>query len=195
MRRIVLRFREKEFKNAVAEYGKRTQLEKDIKAELKSLLPKEIKVDNSFLKGGIELNFYNAIEKAYPKYKELSIKATKIPELLDMDISKLMKLIFQYEQGDGQTNRPAPCTIKSPSQNQYEDLAETQEEIDKFEAVEKVIQAIYEAEKVLGIEVYKGSIMQGFKGWISAAVGSQELWFNTQQVLNQRRHNKKQLVA
>ena len=195
MRRIVLRFREKEFKNAVAEYGKRTQLEKDIKSELKKLLPKEIKIDNSFLKGGIELNFYNVIEKAYPKYKELSIKATKIPELLDMDISKLMKLIFQYEQGDGQTNRPAPCTIKSPSQNQYEDLAETQEEIDKFEAVEKVIQAIYEAEKVLGIEVYKGSIMQGFKGWISAAVGSQELWFNTQQVLNQRRHNKKQLVA
>ena len=108
-----------------------------------------------------------------------------------MDISKLMKLIFQYEQGDGQTNRPAPITIKSPSQNQYEDLAEDQDEIDKFEAVQKVIDAIYEAEKVLDIEVYKGNIIQGFKGWISGAVGSQELWFNTQQVLNQRRYKKK----
>ena len=85
-----------------------------------------------------------------------------------MDIFKLMNLIFQCDQGNGQTNRPAPCTIKSPSQNQYEDLAETQEEIDKFEAVEKAIQAIYEAEKVLDIEVYKGSIIQGFKGWISS---------------------------
>ena len=74
MKRVVLRFREKEFRSAVAEYGKRTKLEKDIKSELKKLLPKEIKIDNSFLKGGIELNFYNAIEKAYPKYKELSIK-------------------------------------------------------------------------------------------------------------------------
>ena len=36
MKRLVLRFREKEFRNAVAEYGKRTQLEKDIKAELKA---------------------------------------------------------------------------------------------------------------------------------------------------------------
>ena len=159
-------------------------------------VPKEIKIDKTFLKGGIELNFYNAIEKAYPKYKELSIKATKIPELLDMDISKLMKLILEYEQGDGKTNRPAPCTIKSPSKNQYEDLAETQEEIDKFESVEKVIQAIYEAEKVLGIEVYKGNIIQGFKGWVGAQMGSQKLWFNAQQVFNQRRYKKKEeLVA
>ena len=113
-----------------------------------------------------------------------------------MDISKLMKLIFQYEQGDGLTNRPAPCTIKSPSQNQYEDLAESQEEIDKYNAVTKVIDAIYEAEKVLDIEVYKGNIIQGFKGWISGQIGSQELWFNTQQVFNQRRYKKnKELVV
>ena len=195
MKRVVLRFREKEFKAAVAEYGKRTQLEKDIKSELKSLLPKEIKIDNSFLKGGIELNFYNAIEKAYPKYKELSIKATKIPDLLDMDISKLMKLIYQYEQGDGLTNAAAPMTIISPSQNNYEDIAESQEEIDKYEAVQKVIDSIYEAEKVLDIEVYKGNIIQGFKGWISGQIGSQELWFNAQQVFNQRRYKKKELVV
>ena len=97
MKRIVLNFREQEFKNDVAAYGRRTQLEKEIKAELRNLLP-SMKIANKFLEGGIELNFYNAIEKAYPKYKELSIKATKIPELLDMDISKLMKLIYQYEQ-------------------------------------------------------------------------------------------------
>lgn len=195
MKRVVLRFREKEFRSAVAEYGKRTLLEKNIKAELKKLLPKEIKIDNSFLKGGIELNFYNAIEKAYPKYKELSIKATKIPELLDMDLSKLMKLIYQYEQGDGLTNAPAPMTIISPSQTNYEDVAESQEEIDKFEAVQKVIDSIYEAEKVLGVEVYKGNIIQGFKGWISGQIGSQELWFNAQQVFNQRRYKKKELVV
>ena len=114
-----------------------------------------------------------------------------------MDISKLMKLVFEYEQGDGLTNRPAPITVKSPSQNQYEDLAESQKEIDQFEVVEKVIEAIYEAEKVLGIEVYKGSIMQAFKGWINATMGSQKLWFNAQQVFSQRRHviKKKDLVA
>ena len=142
------------------------------------------------------MNFYNAIEKAYPKYKELSIKATKIPDLLDMDISKLTKLIFQYEQGDGLTTAPAPITIKSPSQNQYEDLAEDQDEIDKFEAVQKVIDSIYEAEKVLGIEVYKGDISQAFKGWVGARMGSQKLWFNAQQVFNQRRYKKnKELVV
>ena len=196
MKRLVLNFREEAFNNAVKEYGNRTRLEAEIKSELKHLLPKT-KIDNKFLVGGIELNFYNAIEKAYPKYQELSIKATKIPELLDMDTSKLMKLVFEYEQGDGQTNRPAPCTIKSPSITQYEDLAESQEEIDQFDAVSKVIEAIYEAEKVLGIEVYKGSIMQGFRGWINARMGTQKLWFNAQQVFSQRRHTqkKKDLVA
>lgn len=187
MKKLVLRFREQEFNNAVKEYGNRTRLEAVIKAELKQLLPKT-KIDNSFLKGGIELNFYNAIEKAYPKYKELSIKATKIPELLDMDISKLMKLISEYEQG--------PISVVSPSITQYEDLAESQEEIDKYEAVEKVIQAVYEAEKVLGIEVYKGNISQAFKGWVGAQMGSQKLWFNAQLVFNERRHThkKKELV-
>ncbi len=191
MKKVVLRFRENEFKNDVAAYGRRTKLEKEIKAELRKLLP-SMKIDNKYLEGGIELNFYNAIEKAYPKYKDLGIKATKIPDLIDLDTTKLFKLVFEYENGDGLTNRPAPCTIKSPSQNQYEDLAETQEEIDKIEAVEKVIQSIYEAEKVLGIEVYKGSIAQAFKGWISATLGSQKLWFNSQQVLNQRRYKKKE---
>jgi len=190
MKKLVLRFREQEFNNAVKEYGNRTRLEAEIKSELKQLLPKT-KIDNSFLKGGIELNFYNAIEKAYPKYKELSIKATKIPELLDIDISKLMKLISEYEQGDTLTTTPAPISVISPSITQYEDLAESQEEIDKYEAVEKVIQAVYEAEKVLGIEVYKGNISQAFKGWVGAQMGSQKLWFNAQLVFNERRHTQK----
>ena len=54
---------------------------KKIKAELKQLLPKT-KIDNKYLEGGIELNFYNAIERAYPKYKELSIKAKRISCLM-----------------------------------------------------------------------------------------------------------------
>ena len=96
----------------------------------------------------------------------------------------------------GPRRAPAPITIKSPSQNQYEDLAEDQDEIDKFEAVQKVIDAIYEAEKVLGIEVYKGNISQAFKGWVGAQMGSQKLWFNAQQVFNQRRYKKnKELVV
>ena len=192
MKRVILSFRENEFRKALEEYGNKTRLEAAIKSELKSLLPKT-KIDNNFLKGGIELNFYNAIEKAYPKYQELSIKATKIPDLLDMDISKLMKLVFEYEQGDGLTNAPAPITIKSPSQNQYEDLAESQEEIDKYDAVMKVIDSVYEAEEVLGIEVYKGNIMQAFKGWINAAMGSQKLWFNAQRIFEERRLNQRKL--
>ena len=65
------------------------------------------------------------------------------------------------------------------------------QEIDKYEAVQKVIESIYEAEKVLDIEVYKGNISQAFKGWIGAQMGSQNLWFNAQQVFNQRRYKKK----
>ena len=44
MKRLVLRFREQEFNNAVKEYGNRTRLEAAIKAELKQLLPK-VKID------------------------------------------------------------------------------------------------------------------------------------------------------
>ena len=188
MKKVILYTNQQAFEADCKLYGNRLTLEKAIRAEVKKLLPEQ-KFTSDFFKD-CRKNFYKLMAKQYPKHLEL-MKVEKIPDMIDMDISKLMKLIFQYEQGDGQTNRPAPCTIKSPSQNQYEDLAESQEEIDKFEAVQKVIDAIYEAEKVLDIEVYKGNIIQGFKGWISGQIGSQELWFNTQQVLNQRRYKKK----
>ena len=84
MERIVLYTNEAGFQVAIDEYAEKKQIESDIKDEVKKLL--NIKVKADFL-DDIELNFFNEIEKAYPKYKELNIKATKVPELIDMDIT------------------------------------------------------------------------------------------------------------
>ena len=59
------------------------------------MLP-EFKANEDFFKD-IELNFYNEIEKAYPEHIKL-MKATKVPSIIDMDVSKLMNLISEYER-------------------------------------------------------------------------------------------------
>ena len=150
MKRLVLRFRENEFNVAVQKYGNRTRIEREIKKELKKLLP-NYKVTDPFFKN-CKKNFYKELGKAYPKHLEL-MKVEKIPFMIDLDTDQLFKLINEYETKPS-ANELAPKEVKSPSINQFEDVAETQEEIDKFEAVMKVLKVIEEAESVLNIEVY-----------------------------------------
>ena len=94
MDRVVLHTDFDGFQKDVAKYGEKTQIQQDIKSEMKKLLPK-YKVTNDFFKD-IDLSFYNAIEKAYPEHIKL-MKAQKVPEMIDMDVSKLMQLSSQYE--------------------------------------------------------------------------------------------------
>tara|TARA_B100000035_G_scaffold314834_1_gene332583 strand:- start:151 stop:726 length:576 start_codon:yes stop_codon:yes gene_type:complete len=191
MKKVILYTNQKAFEADCKLYGNRLKLEKAIRNEIKILLPK-CKLSANFY-SNCSSNFFILLGQAYPKHLEL-MKAEKIPEMIDMDISKLMKLIYEYEQGDGYTTAIKPKDVKSPSIASYQILAESQEEIDQFEAIEKVIQALKEAEAVCGFKMYSGSISAGTSKWAYADLYNQELRFNHNYVLENRRKTARQKV-
>ena len=95
--------------------------------------------------------------------------------MVDMDISKLMKLSEEYE---------AVKHNKNVSISSYEVEAETEKEIKEFKAVENLIKALQKFEKETGITVSASGIMQGCKGWLnganSAVHGADHLKYNFQ---------------
>ena len=194
MERIVLFTNEDAFQIAVSQYSEKKTIESKLKDEVKKLLPK-YKFNSSFYED-IELNFYEAIENTYPKYKELNIKATKIPELVDMDISKLKSLTDAYHR----KNKSGIIVkeVKNPSISEFQELAETDDEINKYKAAHKFIDAAKELEKTFKADVFVYDIARGTKGILNANIrdghGAQALRFNHGKILEQRRELKRELV-
>jgi hypothetical protein len=182
MDRVVLYTDYSSFERDVKAYGNRTQVKQDIKAEMKKLLPKYKVTDDFFI--DIDLNFYNAIEEAYPEHIKL-MKAHKVPEMIDMDISKLMKLSSDYE---------AVKHNKNVSISAYEVLAETEQEIKEFKAVESLIKALQEFEKETETTISANGIMHCCKGWLSGATsavhGADYLKYNYQ-IVSARKNQRK----
>ena len=193
MERTVLYTNEGAFQNAIDEYAEKKQIESKVKDEVKKLLNIKIKAD--FFED-IELNFFNEIEKAYPNYKELNIKATKIPELIDMDISKLKSLTEGYHR----KNKSGIIVkeVKNPSISEFQVLAETDDEINKYKVAHKFIDAAKELEKTFKADVFVGDLARATKGILNANIrdgqGAQALRFNHRKILEQRRELKRQMI-
>ena len=193
MERTVLYTNEGAFQNAIDEYAEKKQLQSKIKDEVKKLL--NIKIKSDFF-DDIELNFFNEIEKAYPKYKELNIKATKIPELIDMDTSKLKSLTEAYHR----KNRSGITVkdVKNPSISEFQVLAETDEEIRKHKVALRFIEAAKELESAFDMDLFVGDLARATKGILNANMrdgkGAQALRFNHRKILEQRRELKRELV-
>ena len=183
MDRVVLHTDNEGFQKAVKAYGDKTQLQQNIKLEVKRLLP-DYKLKNDFYTD-IDLNFYNAIEEAYPEHIKL-MKAQKVPEMIDMDISKLEKLTSQYEDMKH---------IKNVSISAFEVLVETQKEIDDFKACQKLIKALKEFEKNTNKTISGASVSTATNGMIggitSMTQGAEYLKYNYQIVSQQRVYDKR----
>ncbi len=191
MKKVILYTNQQAFEHDVKLYGNRTRLEKAIRDEIKALLPKS-KLHSNFY-SNCSSNFFILLGQTYPKHLEL-MKVEKIPDMIDMDISKLMKLIYEYENGDGKTNATPPKDIKCPSISSYQIIAETEEEVKQFKAIEKFIEALKEAEAVCGFKAMNGNISSGTMQWAYADLYNQELRFNHNFVLSKRRIAQRQSV-
>ena len=189
MKKVVLFTNQQAFDADIKLYGNRTRLELAIRAEVKKLLPQQ-KLPTEFYKD-CKQNFYKLLAKQYPKHLEL-MKVEKIPSMIDLDLTQLFKLISEYEQGDGLTTAPAPKDAKNPSISSYQILAESQKEIDQFEAIQKFIDALKEAEVVCGFKAMNGNISGGTMQWAYADLYNQELKFNHNFVLSNRRIAQRQ---
>ena len=175
MERIVLYTDQPRFELAVQQYGRVADLKMRIKKELKTLLPK-LKVNEDFFSNVME-NFWKELGKAHPKHLEL-MHPNKIPGLLDLDIKLLQSLANEFD---------LVKDTKNPSISSYEVLAETDEEIKQYKAVNKVIEALKEAEEVCGFQVSRGDIMRGTKTWIYADIYNHGMSFNHRLLMEKRR--------
>ena len=189
MKKVILFTNQQAFDADIKLYGNRTRLELAIRAEVKKLLPQQ-KLQTEFYKD-CKKNFYKLLAKQYPKHLEL-MKVEKIPGMIDLDLTQLFKLIAEYEYGDNATNVIAPKDVKSPSIASYQILAESQKEIDQFEAIQKFIDALKEAELVCGFKAMNGNISGGTMQWAYADLYNQELKFNHNFVLSNRRIAQRQ---
>lgn len=183
MDRIVLHTDHSGFEKAVKAYGDKTQLQQNIKLEMKRLIP-DYKVTNDFFKD-INLNFHKAIEEAYPEHVKL-MKPHKVPEMIDMDITELEKLTSQYEDMKH---------VKNVSISSFEVLAETQQEIDDFKACQKLIKALKEFEKNTNRTMNAANVIGATNGMIagitSMTQGAEYLKYNFQVVSEQRTYDRR----
>ena len=189
MKKVVLFTNQKAFDADIKLYGNRTRLELAIRAEVKKLLPQQ-KLPAEFYKD-CKQNFYKLLANQYPKHLEL-MKVEKIPGMIDLDLTQLFKLISEYEYGDRNTNEIAPKDAKNPSISSYQIVAESQKEVDQFEAIQKFIDALKEAEVVCGFKAMNGNISGGTMQWAYADLYNQELRFNHNFVLSNRRIAQRQ---
>ena len=183
MDRVVLHTDFDGFQKDVAKYGEKTQIQQDIKSEMKKLLPK-YKVTNDFFKD-IDLSFYNAIEKAYPEHIKL-MKAQKVPEMIDMDVSKLMQLSSQYEDMKH---------IKNVSISAYEVCATTEKEINDYRACIDLIKSLKEFQKKTNQNVNAVLITRAVNGYLGGVTSmtqtADDLVYNYAKTAESRMYDKR----
>ena len=113
-----------------------------------------------------------------------------------MDISKLKSLTEGYHR----KNKSGIIVkeVKNPSISEFQVLAETDDEINKYKVAHKFIDAAKELEKTFKADVFVGDLARATKGILNANIrdgqGAQALRFNHRKILEQRRELKRQMI-
>mgnify|MGYP004218699913 CR=1 FL=1 len=119
---------------------------------------------------------------------------TKIPDMLDLDLSRLLNLATAYNRQNKYGHMIKD--VESPSISDFEVIAETDEEVKEYETAKAFIDACKDLENKFNIKMFAGTIAQSTKGVIGAdqaqGLGANALRFNHVRILNKRRHKKRQ---
>jgi len=149
VKRKIVHVNKDEFEKAVKRYAEKIECEKNIKKEVKKLLPK-YRVTNKFFED-VETNFYNALAETYKDKNAMNIKPRKLATLLELDTNMLEVFAIAY--------RPL-MQYNSPSIEQYTTYAETEDELKKHSVCEKLLKTIKEIQKVG--KVYPSEVERAF---------------------------------
>ena len=82
------------FAKAVEVYGNKLQAIKNIKDEVRKFIPKA-RIDDSFL-DDVMNNFYDLLLVKYQKQNTMNLRAEKLAELLEFDLSNLIQYTNTY---------------------------------------------------------------------------------------------------
>ena len=142
---VQIDFDEATYSRAISDYGKRVTLETKIRDEYKELLG--VKFEKKDYKDIVQA-FWRELKKQNKPLLDMGVVLEKIPEIKGLDLTDLKSYAQQYE------------TVKhydSPNGDSFKTFAVTGEEIKKFNACMKVIEALQELETY--VKVYPKSIV------------------------------------
>jgi len=152
------------FNKAQAQFNHKKQLEFDIRKLVKELT--KLVPSKEFYKN-IPMNFYKLVERAYKGANPMSLSGDKLCMLMDIPTAELFDLDRQYQ---------AVRTAAEPSLVSYTIYAESEDELAKYDACMKVIEACGELDK--HIKVFPFNIQQATKNAIQFNLSKNKLVVN-----------------
>ena len=144
---VQIDFDQNAYQRAVTDYGKRVLIEKKIREEFKELLG--VKFQTKDFKDILKA-FWRELKNQNAELLGLGVVLEKIPEIKGIDITDLKSYTQQY-QGVKEYN--------SPNGDSFKTFAVTGQEINKYNACIKVIEALKELEKYC--KVYPQNFING----------------------------------
>jgi len=140
------------FAKEVELYSNKIQAIQNINKVFNKYLPK-FKIQDTFFDDAIE-NFYKALLNKYKKENTLNLKGEKLAELLEIDVSNLIRFNSVYLKLK---------YVSSPSIDTFTEYAETDEELSRLAACEKLIDVIKEIEDAAGVKAYPFDVVKAFR--------------------------------
>ena len=156
------------FAKEIEVYSNKIQAKQNIKKEVLKLIPK-YRINESFYDNVMD-NFYKALLHKYQKENTLNLKAEKLAELLELDLSNLKRFNEVYTK---------LRTVVSPSEETFTTYAETEEELTRLKQCEKLIETIYDVELKTGVKAYPFDVMKAFRRILNFNVRTNKYEANT----------------
>ena len=138
--RQVLKINQQELKKALEIYDRKVATEMAIDAEFTRLVKDYDYSLKSLLENPLDY-FYTAIEVVYSEQNTLKLSGLKLVELMQIDISELIRLADGYE---------GLKHITKPKKDDFTDYAENEDEIKRLEYSKEYILLINRFEKDFG---------------------------------------------
>ena len=160
------------FNRKQADYNRKKQIEQNLRFLVKKITKQTTSAE--FFKD-IPANFYKAVEKGFEKSNPMKLKGQKLVMLLDIDTSEIFNLDRQY-----QSVRKAI----EPSLTEFTVYAETQEQLNKYNACKEFIDAYKNLEP--HIKLYPMNMIQGTSSAVKWNTRKNELEVNHRWIKGER---------
>ena len=147
---------EAKFSQDLEVYSNKLTAIQNIKKEIKKFIP-NCKFNDEFFNNVLD-NFYSSLLLKYKKQNTLNLRAEKLAELLEFDLSELKKNISDYEN--------VKDTV-SPSIDSYTLYAESDDELMRLDLCEKLINNISEIESKAGVKAYPFEVTRAFRNIVN----------------------------
>ena len=136
----VIKVRHEELKKALDNYAKKIAVQNRMKEQFEMLL-RDYKYNEEELYRDPVGYFYESVEDAYSKENTLRLSGMKLVELLQLNADKFRVEAFKYND---------LRKYEEPTQEQFTDYAETEEELSRLTYANKLIDLVRTFENGLG---------------------------------------------